>query len=265
MNKNKKLLIIIVFILFILIFFLTYILLNKHIEKDKFESQLISFSNKNERVIFQINKIIFFSNCDAKYKTSSASNFTLENLYQYTDIAIFIKNNDTENTLENTLKSVCINNIKFNVLPSLGTPNLYFKGFSQFAKSEYVDNNIIQNTLDFNITSENEADLNTPTLYNNLANPITLSYINSNIKSDYTLTDTSSPITYDGSLLKRCNIPLDSINCSLSFDIYITNNKDEDFKCTLYIDIPLQNEEKNIYDGNIIVKKDTNFLFYRYK
>ena len=113
--------------------------------------------------------------------------------------------------------------------------------------------------------SENEADLNTATLYNNLANPITLSYVNSNIKTDYTITDVSTPITYDGSLLKRCNVTLSSISCNLSFDVYITNNLDQEFKCTVYINIPLETEDKSIYDGSITLRENSNFTFYRYK
>ncbi len=105
--------------------------------------------------------------------------------------------------------------------------------------------------------------MDTPTLYNNLANPITLSYVNQNIKTDYTFTDTSSPITYDGSLLKKCNIQLEQLTCNLSFDILITNNLDQNFKCTVFLDIPLKTEEKTIYDGNIILEKDTNLKFYR--
>lgn len=142
---------------------------------------------------------------------------------------------------------------------------MYFKGLNQFAKSDFVEENEITDSLDFTITSEDEANLDTPTLYNNLANPITLSYVNQNIKSDYTLTDTSNPITYDGSLLKRCNVDLSSISCTLSFDIYITNNLGEEFKSTVFIDIPLETQEKLIYDGNINVTQNTNFVFYRYK
>lgn len=265
MDKKKKILTIITIVLFILVFFLAYLLWNKYILKNQFESQILPFASKNENVVFKVNKIVFFSNCDAKNKTGSISNFTLENLYQYTDIAIFIDTENAEKTYENTFQKVTISNIKFNQMPTLGEPNLYFKSINQFARSDFIDENIIKDSLDFNITSESKADLNTPTLYNNLANPITLSYINNNVKSDYTITDTSSPITYDGSLLKRCNVSLDSLLCNLSFDIYITNNKNEEFKCTIFIDIPLVDENKTIYDGNIILKKDTNFIFYRYK
>ncbi len=128
-----------------------------------------------------------------------------------------------------------------------------------------MQNNLIDNRLNFTITSENEANLDSPTLYNNLANPIVLSFVNENIKSDYTITDTSKPITYDGSLLKRCEVLLNSISTSMSFDIYIVNNLNQEFKTTIYIDIPLDSEEKSLYDGNITLKKDVNFIFYRYK
>ncbi len=221
---------------------------------------------KNDKTVFEINKIVFFSSCDAKNKTSSSSNFTIENLYQYTDIAIFINNkSEEEKTSKNTFKKVYINNVKFNKLPELGEPKLYFKSLNQFATSNLPEGNEILDTLDFTITSENEANLDNPVLYNNLANPITLSYVNQNVKTDYTLTDTSVPITYDGSLLKRCNIDLDSISCNLSFDIYITNYLDEEFKTTVFIDIPLNDLEKSIYDGNLKITTDSNFVFYRYK
>lgn len=266
MNKKKKILTFITFILFIIVLILAYLLFNNYVIKNNFEEDVLSFADKNSKTVFQVDKIVLFSSCDAENKTSSSSNFTLENLYQYTDIAIFINNSSEENqTLENTFKKVSLSNIKYNSTPELGEPKLYFKGLNQFAKSDLIAENVINDNLDFIITSEDEADLDTPILYNNLANPITLSYVNNNVKSDYTITDTSIPITYDGSLLKRCNIPLSSISCNLSFDIYITNNLNEEFKSTVFIDIPLEEQEKSIYDGNLQITENTNFTFYRYK
>jgi len=266
MEKKKKILTIIVFILFIIVFVLACLLFQKYVIKSNFERDVLTFANKNVKNVFQVNKIVLFSNCDAKNKTGSVTNFTIENLYQYTDIAIFINNSSSEEkTLENTFKKVSINNIKYTNPPEIGEPKLYFKGLNQFSKSDVLEENEIHDNLDFLITSEDETNLDTPTLYNNLANPITLSYVNQNIKSDYTITDTSTPITYDGSLLKRCNINLSSVYCKLSFDIYITNNLDEEFKTTVFIDIPLETEEKSILDGNINKTQNTNFMFYRYK
>lgn len=265
MNKKKIILTVITIILFIIVFFLAYLLFQKYVLKKSFESDILSFANKNETTIFQINKITFFSSCDAKNKNISNTNFTIENLYQYTDMAFFISSSSSEKNLENTFQKVYIDNIKYNTTPSVGEPKLYYKNINHFAKSDVTEENLVNEKLDFTITSEDEANLDTPTLYNNLANPIVLSYVNSNIKSDYTLTDTSSPITYDGSLLKKCNVLLNAIACNLSFDIYITNHLNQEFKCTVFVDIPLETEDKSIYDGNITLKKDTNFIFYRYK
>ena len=265
MNKKEVLLVVIIVILLVFIFFISFSILNRLMLKTNFENDILPFASKNQNTIFKINKITFFSSCDAKNKTASSSNFTIEDLYQYTDIALFITSTSEEKTLENTLKKVSINNIKYTSSPTLGKPKLYYKNINNFAKSEISEENLINENLDFNITSEDQANLDQPTLYNNLANPIVLSYINHNIKTDYTITDTSTPITYDGSLLKRCNILLNNIACSFSFDIYVTNNLNQEFKCTIYVDIPLEADNQSIYNSNITLKKDTNFNFYRYK
>lgn len=220
---------------------------------------------KNENEIFKIEKITLFSGCDAKKKSASATNYTMENIYQYTDIAIFLNSPIEEHNLENTLKQVWIENIEFTKSPIIGEPKLYFKSINNFAKSDLNDDNLISDKLEFTVSSEDETNLDTPILYNSLANPITLSYVNSNIKTDYTITDTSSAITYDGSLLKRCNVSLDSIACNLSFDIFIKNNLDQEFKCSVFLNIPLQVGKTSIYDGKVIENLGYNYSFYRYK
>ncbi len=264
MKKSKIILTIIVIILIGIVIFLAFLVFQKHILKKQFENDILNFANKNQSTIFTIDSITLFSSADAAYKTNTANNFTIQNLYQYTDIALFINNISNENTLENTFKKVHIENLHFSSMPKLGEPNLYFKSINNFAKSDLTEEPPITDSFEFTISSSDEADLTTPTLYNNLANPLTFSYVNSNIKSDYTITDISSPITYDGSLLQKCNIHLEDIACTLSFDIYITNNLDEDFKTTVSIDIPLSYENKSILDGNLTIKQDTNYTFYRY-
>ena len=247
LSKKEFILTIITVILFIIVFILCYLLFYKYVLKRNFENSVLDFSSKNEKTIFEIKDITFFSNCDVKNKSASSSNFTIENLYQYTDMAIFITSPESNKSYENTLKS------------------LYYKNISNFAKSDIIDENLINNRLDFNITSDDEANLDKPTLYNNLANPIILSYVNNNIKTDYTITNTSSPITYDGTLLKKCDVLLSSIESSISFDIYITNNLEQEFKCSVYLDIPLETSSETIYDGKVTLKQNTNFKFYRYK
>lgn len=265
MKKKKIILIITVSILFIIVLSLTYKVLNKYFLKRTFENSLFSFTTKNENPIFKIEKITFFSSSDSINKTATASSFTIENLYQYTDMAFFITSKPSEKDFSNTFKEVYINNFKYENSPAIGEPKLYYKNINNFARSTIIEENLIADSLHFEITSDDEADLDKPILYNNLANPIVLSYVNNNIKSDYTLTDVSNPITYDGSLLKTCGILLNNIACRLSFDIYIVNNLNQEFKCTVYTDIPLKTEEKSIYDGNIKLEQNTNFTFYRYK
>lgn len=265
MFKKKHLKIIFLILAIILLIFLIVIISNRFINKSIFANEMNSFAQKNEKTIFSINECIFFSSCDVKNRTNSSTTFTIENLYQYTDIALFLNNNSDNFTLENTLKNVKINNINFYTSPSLGTPGLYYKNLNHFAQSDIIDNNLISDELNFNISSDDNTSLDTPTLYNNCANPIVLSYINQNIKSDYTITDTSKSITYDGSLLKTCGILLNSINCSLSFDIYITNNLNQEFKCTVYLNIPLEESSNSIYNGSVTLKQNTNYKFYRYK
>lgn len=270
-TKNNKVLIkriihgIIIILLIVIAIFLFRKVYNNLLNKKSFEESVISFIEKNQETIFSINKIVFFSSSDSKNKSSSVSNFTIQNLYTYTDIALFIDNNSEENTLENTLKNVEISNIKFTKEPTVGKPNLYYKSINDFAKSEFEEKNIIDKKLRFEVTSENEVDLSNPVLYNNCANPITISYINQNIKTDYTMTDTQNPITYNGKLLKRCGVSISSIDTSISFDIELENNKKQKFRTTIYLNIPFEDEEKSILDGNLIIKKDTKFNFYRYE
>ena len=203
LSKREFVLTLITIILFIIVLVLCYLLFYKYVLKRNFENSVLDFSSKNEETVFEIKNIVFFSNCDAKNKSASSSNFTIENLYQYTDMALFITSPKEEKTLENTFKSLYIDNIKYTKRPELGEPNLYYKNINNFAKSDIIDNNLITDRLDFEITSEDEANLDIPILYNNLANPIVLSYVNSNVKTDYTLTDTSSPITYDRNIIKK--------------------------------------------------------------
>ena len=92
--------------------------------------------------------------------------------------------------------------------------------------------------------------------------PLTIGYINENIKTNYTFPVTTSS-NNDGKLLRQSVITLDSIACNVSFDIHIVNNLDEHFKCSINFDIPFKNENNNssIYDGYFI-KELTDFENY---
>lgn len=117
-DTKKFILLCIAIFLIIILCFLLYYFISTSMRKNNYENSLLSFAEKNENTIFSIDRIVFFSSSDSKNKSSSRTNFTIENLYTFTDIALFINNHSDENTLENTLKEVRINNINFTKLPT---------------------------------------------------------------------------------------------------------------------------------------------------
>lgn len=262
---NKSLILLIALIISIIFFvILFYLLCISFINKLSFEKFALDIYDKNNRQIFTIDKIVLFSSCNSDSSINTNSTININNLTQYTDIAIFINNSSNEHDLSNTLNSVSIKNFSFSNTPKLGSYNIYYKSLTNFAKYSLEEENLIDNELDFKILSSDETDYSTPVLFNNCANPITLSYINSNITNDYTISNDNS-ISYDGSLLKKCNILLDDISCSFSFTIFIENNLGEKFKCPVYINIPLKNDSNSIYDGSFTYTYNPDFVFYRYE
>lgn len=265
--KKKNIILSIIFIFFII--FLAFLLVlafknakNSYISNSFLESTL-KFKENNEETIFSIDKIIYFSSCDANVNTNSNSSFTISDLYQYTDIAIFINPNSEEFTHKNTLKSVVISDISFSLSPTIGKTNLYYKNINDFATSKFAETNLIKDSIVFETTSADKIDYSTPTLYNNCANPITFCYVNSNIIDNHTLSNDISNIAYNGSLLKTCGITLNSISTKLSFVITITNNLEEVYACPLTITIPLSTENSTIYDGSLTLKDSTQYKFIK--
>lgn len=257
-NKIANFIFLITFIISILLLiYLCNIIYTSFLNKLSLEN---SFEQNN---IFSINKIVFFSSAFGESTINTNKTSTFKNIFQYTDIAIFINNNSDTNSLENTLRSVTIENFKFIDLPKIGKPNLYYKNFYSIATPSFDENNLIESSLNFNITSDNNADLSVPTLFNNCANPITISYKNSELIDEHTIINPDS-ISYDGSLLKNCNIILNDLKCSFSFYIVIENNLGHKYRCPIYIDLPLSNNNNSIYDGTYIYSYDPNYSFYLY-
>lgn len=260
---KKKIIFYIFSVCIIAIFGILNILAFKEFEKYLCTTEFIkSIEELNLSSPFSINKIVYFSSANSESQINSNSTFTINNLYQFTDIAIFINNNSDENFNEkNTLKNVKISNLHYELTPTVGNANIYYKNINDFAKNIYDENNKIENELNFEISSEDEADFSKPILFNNTANPITLCYVNSNLKTDYTLPENISNVSYDGSLLKNCNITLNSISCKISFVITIVNNLDETYNCPIILSIPLSTENSTVYDGSLIFTQETDYKF----
>lgn len=227
-----------------------------------FENKIKLENSFKQDTIFSISKIVLFSSAFADSNLNTNTSTTIKNLFQFTDIAIFIDQNSSEFDSSNTLKSVSIENITFNTKPNLGNPNLYFKDLTTFATAKISEDNLINTDLKFEVTSNNEIDYSKPILYNNCANPITLCYKNNNLISEYTISNQT--ISYNGSLLKDCNIILNNLKCNLSFYIIIENNLGHKYRCPINIDIPLSNDTSSIFDGSYTYIYYPNYSFYLY-
>ena len=264
MPKKKYIFYVVLTLLILLLFFLSFLSIKSFAQNLKSTKEMKNALDVDLTSPFSVNKIVYFSSANAKSEINANSTFTISDLYQYTDIAIFINNNANGNyDAKNTLKKVNVSNITFELAPSVGTPNLYYKNINDFANNSFDESKKIENNLDFEISSADEIDYSNPTLYNNCANPITFCYVNSGLKSNYTLTDNMSHISYDGSLLKRCGITLNSISCKLSFVINITNNLDEVYSCPFILNIPLSTENSTIYDGSLVLNNSVDYNFIK--
>lgn len=253
-SKRKIILkLVVAIVLIVLCVTMTFNIIKINKINEEFSESIAEMSKINSKTVFSIDRIYLYSSADAISKETNKPIWDLD-VYQFTDIALYINNKeDEELTYENTIKRLTIDNIKFNGLET-GTPSLYYKNVNDFAKLDIAEENRIDNKLEFNVVSSGIADYTKPVIYSNCQNPITLEYINSQMKEETKITDITNPLTYDGSLLKKAGILLTNIKCTLSFKITIENYYGQKFIATAYIDIPLEEEFENtsIYDGKII-------------
>ena len=265
--KKNNIILSILFLIFIttliILLPITYQTVKAYNNSNNFVDSIIKIQQNNIEPIFTINKITYFSSCNAKGDTNSNSSFTISDLYQYTDIAIFISPVSSNLNGKNTLKNVILNNIQFDITPSIGNQSLYYKSLLDFATSKYNQEKIIDKSIYFEATSESIIDYSQPVLYNNCANPITICYVNSGLKENFTFSNDISKLAYNGSLLKMCGIALSSLNCKITLDITITNNIDETYFCPITLNIPLSTENSTIYDGNLTINDSVNYSFIK--
>ena len=299
-KKNTKYYIIKV-VMFILLAILLIVLIkinyNDAQRKVALENTIADMTSLNAKQTFTIDKIYLYSSANATNNETKKSMWDL-NIYQYTDIAIYISANSS-NKEQNTIKELYIDNIKFDSL-NTGTPIVYYKNLFEFGKFNLINDNIITERLNYqilppvktginneisNVVNSNlesssleqeventeasivgieKIDYSKPQIYSDCTTPITLEYSNL-VKSNYLVSNIDSPLIYDGSLLKRASIDLSSITCDLSFKIHIKNSLDESHVATVKISIPLKDDVAgtSIYDGSFTkeITTVTNFSY----
>lgn len=267
--KNERLFFAILIITLFIVFLLYYnLVFSVVLARNAFANEMIKISDENEDTIFNIQKILLYSSANA---IDNSENQSLKDMSicQYTDISIYIDNTSTisELTDENTIKQLYIDNIVINSNVNRGTKILNYKNPLNFGKYKIIENPE-NSRIDFNIintNSENENnDYANPTFYTDCSNPISLGYINKDILTNYSVSQDSNTVSFNGKVLQEANINLEDINYTLSFKIHIVNNLNQKFIYNMKLNVGLNDDNGGIYNGYVYRGKNTNGNEYRF-
>ena len=263
--KNVKLAFVILIILAIIVLLLYYnFVFSTAFSRNNYASQMEEIAEENENPIFSVQRILLYSNANA---VDNSENQSLSDvaISQYTDISIFIDNAQTVSDLtdENTVKELYIDNISMTTKSENGEKLLNYKNPLNFGK--YQDISKPENDrIDFNIVNTNEENENhnydEPTFYTDCSNPISLGYLNKDLLTNYSVSDNSKSISFNGKVLQEANVNLDDINATLNFTIHIVNNLNQKFSYNMKLDIDLN----GIYDGYTYKGKNTSGTEYQF-
>ena len=267
----------------IIIIALSLFIVPNWLGRNKFTDELDRFANKSS--VFSLSKIYCYSSASGINNTEGKAMWDV-NVSQYTDIALGLSINNVNNDLTNNLgnsnsqvvdtspkysiSKIYIDNISFsnNSTGTLSLGYIPILNFGLISNDELTNPEKQQNKIDFNIVNDKETLLNNilqePSIDKNLVLPITLRYLNSNIKVNHTITNIEENLSFDGNILKRASIPLSSIKNEVTFNIHIVTNSSEKYMYPVHLQIPLQNEDnsKNIYDGSYSQELEFNNCYF---
>lgn len=270
-RKAKPIFITLFILLFILLFLVYYFIIYDIFAKEEFATNISSVTIQNENAIFKVHKALIYSS--AIPIENEDSEFALENISitQYSDIAIYLDNTvyiyDITDT--NTIKELYINNITVSTNDdSIGDKYLNYKNYTDFGKfinletltsidSTYISDNTIVFDVINNNEENNENDYDNPSFYADCSNPITLSYINENILTNYSVSDTQSIVSFNGKVLGESNTDLSNISYTISFSINIVNKLDEKFICNYKITTDLTTQNSKISSEGYLYTTNT--------
>lgn len=226
-----------------------------------------SKSNEDEETIFEIDNILLYSSANALNNSETQKDYWNLNIYQYTDMSISINNHvySDKLTSKNLVSKLYIDNVNFSIKPTLGSPGLFYKNPNSLGMPVVDDlDNQITDRMDFTVNSVNSTvDYTKPSFYTDCSNPLTLSYVNSNVYSSLIIKNNASSVTFDGSLLQKSGTKLSNIQATVNFTIHIENALGEEYICDVEIPIPLEDESQSILDGHYVTEL-TNLEEYKF-
>ncbi len=220
------------------------IVITKSANKKSLENDINKNSINNS---FSPQKIVCYSSAYGTTNSETNARWNL-NLSQYTDIAIYLDN-------KSNVSSMYIDDISFSN-NDIGNLSLNYLPIESFGK---IDNGVkseqanVESVEGENVTNTTKSTLlETPQRIDlSLSTPITLRYLNSNLKENCTIDDIQNPLSFDGSLLKRGKVILSSLKNTINLKIHIIDNENKEFVCPLSIPIVLENKGtgESIYNG----------------
>ena len=242
--------------------------MKKIIKKNDFAIKSEKVAIKNETPAFSIKKIYLCSSASA-IDSSQEQKLDKLDLYQYTDIAIYINNFKEDGlTTKNTIKELYIDNISMNLDYNIGSTNLVYTNMLKIGSKQELANmiknnkNIMQDSIHFKIINNNEQNnqenYEEPTFYADCSNPITLKYINQ-LNREYSISKGNSAI-FDGTILKKAGIKPEDINVKINFRINIINNNNETYTKWINFKLPLD----DIENGTSLKSKETEGKEYNF-
>ena len=157
--KNVKLAFAILIIIAIVLLLFYYIFIFSSLaSKHNFTNQMIEIADENEKAVFGIQKIFFYSSANA---VDNSDNQSLSNMSisQFSDLSIYIDNSLSSSDLtdENTIKELYIDNISISTNSQTGTKILNYKNPLNSGKYQEVEQ-AENNRIDFNIINTNKEN-----------------------------------------------------------------------------------------------------------
>lgn len=264
--KSEKKAIFIAFVfLFSVIYGYWYFIFAPMTQSWKFADEAVAFVSDNSEPIFRIKEIILYSS-GYGVDNSKGKILTDVDIHQFTDISILIDNKSYISDLsnKNTVSELYIDNIKIKRKSDVGTSTINYKNPYEFGK--FNDSIEKTNRIDFKIlhtNADNENnDFSTPTFFTDCSNPITLGYLNKDIKNNCNLLDTKEKVEFNGKILKTADVDLDDLYYELSFQIHLKNSLEQAYVYGVNLNIPLKDQNSDISNGYIFKVMHNQSKFY---
>lgn len=265
--KNEKKAIFIAFVfLFSVMYGYWFFIFSPMIQSWKFRDEAVAFVSDNSEPIFRIKEIILYS---SGYGVDNSKGKILKDvdIHQFTDISILIDNKSYISDLsnKNTVSELYIDNIKINKKTNIGTSTINYKNPYEFGK--FNDSIEKTNRIDFRIlhtNADNENnDFSSPTFFTDCSNPITLGYLNKDIKNNCDLLDVSNEkVEFNGKILKTADIDANDLYYELSFQIHLKNSLEQSYVYGVNLNVPLKDQNSDIYNGYIFKVMHNQSKFY---